>query len=137
MSLKSRARHLQLATTWPYQRCLQEIHRLGVDSATLAGKFRWPLKRADVYLINPDLDPEYREARSRGRYVQELSCENCEATFFRSLDKKGYSEDPETFCPSCIEDADGLSHCPRCGREMLEEPDGPCEDCWGDIMSKD
>lgn len=137
MSLKSRARHLQLATSWPYQRCVTEIRQLGSASAELAANFGWQLKRADAYLIDPDLDPEHRDASSRGRYVQEVSCDNCSTTFFCSLDKKGYSEDPESYCPTCIEDAGGLNHCPRCECEMLQEPDGPCERCWAEIMSKD
>lgn len=137
MSLQSRARNLQSVTSLSYQKCHQVILALGDAPSALASKFKWPLKRADVFLFDPQLDPEYRDASERGRHVVEATCVECNRTFFRSLDKKGYTDDPETFCPSCIEEAGSLFHCPRCGCELLEVPDGPCDDCWTSIMSED
>jgi hypothetical protein len=55
MNLTTRARHLQSATNWPYQTCLQKIRGLGSGPAEVAKQNQWSIDQADLYLIDPVL----------------------------------------------------------------------------------
>ena len=136
MSLTSRARHLSTIAGLTHQQAVNAIRASGPAPAQLATDTNWPLRRADVFIHDPMLDQEYASAWSGSRSVAEEDCENCNARFFVGYDKKGYSDGPFNFCPSCIEEH-GLDHCPRCGCEILGVADGPCESCWSDVISRD
>ena len=56
MSIKSRANYLSSVTKLSYQAALQMIRRSGILPATIAKERGWPLKRADAFLYNPELD---------------------------------------------------------------------------------
>lgn len=136
MSIKGRARYIAEAAGWPYQKARQLIIDLEQKPAEYVERHGWSLKRADAYLIDPNLDPEYRSAAARSRYIDERECENCGGLFFYGQDKKGYSDDPDSFCGDCIKEY-GLGECGRCSRELLGDSCGPCGDCRREIMCQD
>lgn len=138
MSLKSRARSLQTLTGWPLQKCEQAILGLGNEPKGLVARSRWPLKRADAYLVDRDLDPEYAEATSSSRYVSEEECKSCGKMFFSGVDKKGIEAFNNTgYCPDCLGDDPVTWECPRCGETFLGEHEGVCDRCFSYQVNKD
>lgn len=140
MSLNSRARHLAQVAGVTFQQARAKILALGPRSAQVAGEMNWPLKRADTYLVDDDLDPECAAASKSSRYVSVEKCENCDAGYFHGVDKKGTpSFGSDRFCPTCTQEH-GCRQCPRCGTDILDDgEDGelPCGACWDHLMSKD
>jgi len=137
VNIQTRARKLSSLTSWPYQKAHQAIVALGTQARDLARENNWPLDRAEAYLIDANLDPEYREVRDR--YMSILRCDNCDRGFFQGMDKKGMTTSgSDKYCPACREKY-GVWVCEECGEESLgEAPEtGICQDCWDYKMSKD
>jgi hypothetical protein len=61
VSIKSRANYLSSITKMSYQAALQVIRRSGLSPATLSKEKGWPLKRADAFLYDPELDKLWPE----------------------------------------------------------------------------
>lgn len=138
MSLKSRARNLQTLTGWPLQKCEQEILGLGEKPKDLVERSQWSLKRADAYLVDPDLDPEHDEATSSARYVTEEECKSCGQMFFSGVDKKGVDAFNNTgYCPDCLGDDPETWECSYCGETFLGEWQSICDDCFSFQVNKD
>src|SRR5258706_7240133 len=106
MSLRSRARRLQAVAGLSYQQALERLRALGASPAALARRARWPLTRADAYLVDPALDEEWREAAARSAGVGEARCALCGALFFAGDDERRA----------------GADACPRCRREHPRAP---------------
>lgn len=128
---QTRARALQRVAEVPYQKCLQSVLKNGSRALQLSESNAWPVIRADAYLLDAMLDPDYAAAARRGRYVSERECEHCGRLFFVAVDKKGVAESESQFCSQCHERG-GVVECARCGTEMVGESDGEadfCENC--------
>lgn len=59
MSFHSRARALQKLSGKGYQFCHQKVQDNDVKARELTTKWNWSINRADVYLFDPSLDPDY------------------------------------------------------------------------------
>jgi hypothetical protein len=119
MSLRSRARRLQHATGWSYQRALERLRALGASPASLAGRARWPLARADAYLVDPALDDEWRAVAARAATVDEARCALCGAVFFAGDEERRARTDA---CPRCR-----VAH-PRAPVDVVEALPSPTRD---------